>query len=296
MKKLRFVLYLSLALLVFSCSKDKDKTPEPQTPVHHFTFKNGNFWNFDNTIKIQGMPDITGTEKLTAKNVSGSSSEFDTEVSSNPLGVGGFFTGSLSQGTLKQDGSKLIFNGNLLVYKLEQDDADPIKLTIPVENVVVYDEDAAAGAELYNKADHVEQDFNIVVEGTMAIDYKLTVKQLGKGASLTAAGKSFTDVISSEITLSDVSIEFSSDLLPAPIELMQEDQTATFTSTVYFGEDFGLVKTEESVAIPFKTIHDIILEATGQDMSSEQIEASGAPDLQPIQFTLNQDLKDFQVN
>lgn len=295
MKKFNFLLVLSLTFLVISCGKDDVPNPEPTpTPeeTHYFSLASGNSWDYDNTYDSTGGSHFTGTETLKTKNASNNSSEFTSTVSAE--GVSGFFTSALANGKVTRKDNQLLYTGDLVLYKINED----LQVLLPVENVVIYDQDAAEGTTIYEKKDVTsQQDFTVVISGTLNIKYSISIKQGAKQSSLTVAEKSYEDIISSEITFSNVSLIFHLSGEDGDIdqELLTTAENKPLVSTLYFANGIGMVKAEDQVDVPFMDLEDLVEAIIGTPMDRNTLLGMGAPDLRPIKFTVTQELTDYTV-
>jgi len=229
MKKLT---YLLLSLFIISCSSSDDDgggIPAEET-FNYFPLTSGTYWTYTNEADQEITTDslyVSGTEDLNG-------------VSYTVLGaeqpVTGFMTSILSESLVRATDTKLILNGEL--------GAPPVDgfpdITIPLNDVALYDTQASTGTLLSEVTGEIEQE----VDG-IPILIGFTISSV-QGETLENGLGDFTDttVLTSKIIV-NLSITAAIEIIPGtviPIPILQAQDVVTTTN--YFADEIGLINSD----------------------------------------------------
>src|SRR5699024_3010184 len=157
-----------------------------------------------------------------------------------------------------------------------------INLDIPFSEMLILDEAAAEGDELFTAEGEFSEEIPFGDFGNFDIEvsYTLTVNQ---GEDLESY-MDFENVKTSQITLSNLSVIVHDVPVIGDLELMENTAITVLETTNYFANDVGLIKSETAVDIPFIDLLDMM-----------PVPIDGIPDLQEINFHVTQDLTDYSV-
>ena len=278
-----FLMFLALAF-VASCSSDDDDNisddnnqgDDPSEIIDFFPADSENSWTYFNemesdTEELQG----SSTEILNVEEINGNTITFNTEVDGE---IPGIFTGALANGEIEKVEGGLVYSGDMNFINFEG-----IELDFPFSDMLVFDEGAEEGAELFTVEGEFSEQIPFGDFGDFDIDvsYTLTVNQ---GENLDSY-MDFEEVKTSEITITDLSVIVHDIPVIGDLELMEDTNNTVLTTTNYFANGVGLIKSETDVDIPFIDLLDMM-----------PIPIDGIPDLQEINFSLSQDLTEFTVN
>ena len=152
-----FYLFLITSLLITSCSSDDDSnnSGEISQPGNYFPSSLNNYWNFNvvNTDNDTNESTVS-TDSLYVASETGTI--FSLGVNDNMV-ANGTMDSFLTNGNLTPTENNLIFNGTL---ELPPEISNLVDFEINLSNVVLYDTEAALGAELSSNSNTIEQDFN----------------------------------------------------------------------------------------------------------------------------------------
>ncbi|MGV3459177.1 MAG: hypothetical protein ACO1N9_01855 [Flavobacterium sp.] len=235
MKKL--VLPFAIAsLLLASCSGDDGGNPANNNidaPTADFIpLDEGNYWVYNvdgQTASGQDHLYISGTETINEK-------EYDKFLTLDaPLG---FYSNSLYNNGMRQDGDKLVVTG-----QTQFEFAEGVPLNIGVTDFVIFKEHATSGQLLGTTSGTITQ----MIEGyNMQINYVLTTTAKGDLASHTVGGETYSNVkkvetvlnltITSPMVISG--IPFNATIMPAQNVVV---------STQYYAKEIGVVHVETDI-------------------------------------------------
>lgn len=281
-----FLMFLGLTF-VASCSSDDDNISggdddnntggeDPVEVIDYFPAETGNSWTYFNEME-SGMEELEGTstEVLNIEGVEGHTVTFNTEVDGETPGL---FTGALANGEIEKIERGLVYSGDMNLF-----DFEGIELDIPFSEMLILDEEAEEGEELFTVEGEFMEEIPFGEFGNFDIEvsYTLTVNQ---GENLDVL-MDYENVKSSVITLSNLSVIIHDVPVIGDLELMDNTTATVLEATNYFANGVGLIKSETAVDIPFIDLLDMM-----------PVPIDGIPDLQEINFNISQDLTDYIVN
>lgn len=281
MKNYRFVLVaFLLAGLVIGCSDDDDEGLGDS----YFPTPSGHAWIYDNVYKSSGSDD-SGQETLKVTSVSDGQVRFESTVEDTFRR--GTLTESLANGFIKNTDGKVDYTGDWAFVTIDQH----TNVIIPITALTILDENLEEGAVIYEKENvtAVDDDFKVVVEGKVTVEYSLTVTQKSS-TTHEHRGKTLKGVIPVEMDLRVHSLRLASEELGGfDVDTFEADE-GSIVVTNYFAKGKGLIETETKTTLDFRTIGDIVEEILGDPMSDDALADVGAPNLKPIDATLTQTL------
>lgn len=277
MNNFRYVLVAFIfAGLIVGCSDDDDGLGDSYFPT-----PSGHSWVYDNVYKSSGS-EQSGQETLTVASVSDGQTGFESTVEDTYRR--GTLTESLANGFVEEIDGKMLYTGDFAFVRIDQHTS----LSLPVVDLTILDENNVGETVLY-KEDNVtavDDDFEVVLAGTVTTKYSLTVTQKAP-VSLENYGDQVIpvelrfDVHTLLLEVNDVEVD--------TFEPEAEDGRVVVTN--YFVKGKGLVESETQTTIEFRTIVDLVEEILGQPKSATELEDVGAPNLQPIHATLTQTVR-----
>lgn len=294
MKIFKYLFIIALiSTFVISCSSDDnndDAGDDFRNTVLYFPLQNGNFWNYDSTYDSIAEVILEGKEYLEVKNSTPNRFQFENKPTVEL--AEGFFTNALNNGYVKENDGKLSYTGTLNLYTLNEN----TKVNIEVEDMVFFDENASVNEVIYQVDNGVSnQDFEVVIPGNLTIKYNLKIVQSGQ-SELKVNGVNYTNVVASIMTLTNVSVIFTSEELGSiETHILEAGNNEILSTTNYFSYEKGLIKSVNEINIPFRTVSDIVEEILGIPMDPDALLAAGAPDLKPVKYRVTQDVKNFSL-
>lgn len=223
---------LSLTIVtlgLISCGED-DTPPNTNNTAEYFPLSLNSSWSYTNESEGQNSQDnmfVFGTQQ--EDGVQYTNLDTQEEI------PGGFMAGLLTQNLVRKEIGKLIVNGVLGGVPI---DGFP-SISIPLDNVVLYDSNAAIGAELNSISDSFEQ---TIMDFPFIISYTSTSIQ---GETL-ANYQTYTDVIISRIVLNleiNTQIQVGGTTLTLPILTPQD----VLIVENYYAANTGLVFSRETL-------------------------------------------------
>jgi len=229
-------LFLFTSLLITSCSSDDDNTDpgEISQPGNYFPSSLNNYWNFDVINTDNTNEPVVSTDSLYVASETGS--VFTLEVNDNMV-ANGTMDSFLINGSLTPSENNLIFSGTL---ELPEEISDFVDFEINLSNVVLYDTEAALGAELSSNSSTIEQDFNGI---PITINYELTTNALGFSESMSLNGEMYSNVITSDIKL-NLNVTATIEVFGNPTTIAILESQDVLSITNYYAQAIGLVRSE----------------------------------------------------
>lgn len=233
----KFILpFAIVSLLLASCSGDDDSgnNNENNTPTADFLpLGEGNFWvyNVDSETAAAGQDYlyISGTETIGGK-------VYDKFTTQNaPFG---FYSNSLYNNKMRQDGDKLVVTGQTQFAF-----AEGVPLDISVTDFVIFKEHASNGQTLGSANGTIDQ----TIEGyNMQINYVLTTIAKGDVATYTIGGHTYNDVkkvetrlnLAINVPMTVSGVQFNAVIMPAQNVVV---------STQYYAKEIGVVHVETDI-------------------------------------------------
>lgn len=233
----RIILPLMCAsLALFSCSgDDSTNTNSPGNNIATADFlplDEGNYWVYNVESQNTSGQDhlyIAGTETINGKVYD----KFTTQET--PLG---FFSNSLYNNKMRQDGDKLMVTGETQFAF-----AEGVPLNISVTDFVIFKENAASGEVLGTTSGTITQE----IQGyTMQINYVLTTKAAGDVATHTAGTHTYNNVKKVE-TILNLSIVSPTVIAGVPFNATIMPAQNVVVSTQYYAKEIGVVHVETDI-------------------------------------------------
>jgi hypothetical protein len=226
MKKIASLLLLSIGVFAVSCSSDDSNDNNNTNPVTDFLpLANGNYWVYD--VDNETLED--GRDSLYVAN--------DTVIGVNTykklktkLPANGFFSGALSNNSVKISGDELLVSGEAAI---------PFSADFPVSIAIfeftIFKEGAAANTMLDQVNGTMTQDYQGY---PLDFDYTMTTTAKGDLATYTVNGQEYTNVKKIETTL-QLKISTTFEGIPTPITILQQQNV--LTSMQYYAEGIGVI-------------------------------------------------------
>lgn len=226
------ILMLFVAIGLVACNSDDDATESGNNTTNYFPTTANSTWTYNNSSETADTTDqmsVNGTEQTNGNTYT----NLDT---ANP--ANGFMVSVLTENLVRRDGGKLFINGTL---------GAPVEgfptITIPLNDVVLYDANAANGATLSELTGSITE---TLMDLPLTFQYTSTSLQSESLASYTAGSQTFTDVIKSRIILNlavSTSIDIGSTTLNVPILSAQD----VLVVDNYYAANTGLIFSETTV-------------------------------------------------
>lgn len=279
MKIRHFFLPLLLIFFVAACSSDDNGTDGPDGPdgpgtpsetANYFPNQEGNVWVYDN-LRTADDGSTTAVETLKVETQTGNTSTFTTDVQGEAVGI---MTGAIANGTITTTDDEIIFSGALDFIEFEG-----ISLPINIENVVLARKGAETGTKLYEQNFAITTPFEFGDLGSFNISISLDIENKALGHNeVTTPNHYFSDAIVSELAIKNLNVTVQGTPL-GDIPLISGSGNDALVITNYFADGAGIAKSVTNIDIQFVSLPPI----------------PGLPELNPIEATLTQTLKDYTV-
>lgn len=241
MKHKALLILLTIGLFM-ACSSSDDSNP-PSEPIegnyYPSTVNNTWIYNVDNSSSTTPELDYTGTDLVTINSETGNS--FTINVNSDISPEFGLMNGILNTGTLTRSSSTLALNGELPL-PTELDFLSETTLTL--SNFLLYDLNAGINSDLSTLEGVLSE--TIDIDGStfpLTAVYSITNTRTSNVSSLNVDGETFTDVITSEITLNlNLSTTVVVNDISTNVTIIESQDVLVIKN--YFAEDIGLIKSE----------------------------------------------------
>lgn len=226
-------LFLFAILLFVSCSGDDDASGPNAEDHNYFPLTANSSWTYNNVGEQGPARDsiyVNGTE-----NVNGHSyTNLDAQV---PLSA--FMTVGLTNNLVRTTTSQLLIQGELAGAPVE---GFP-EISIPLNDVVLYDSDAQTDDELGLVADEITQTFQDI---PLVINYRVLSAQGAFFETYTVGTQVFDNVLSATLTVNlSVTAEIDLGGVTVPVPILAEQDVVAVTN--YYAADVGLVYSETLV-------------------------------------------------
>ncbi|MCF6307432.1 MAG: hypothetical protein L3J09_05700 [Flavobacteriaceae bacterium] len=241
MKKITF---LFIAILAFSCSSDDDSTENDSVDAvfNYFPLTQGTFWIYNNDAEQTTTRDslyIAGVEETNGINYTILGAEQPATA---------FMTTFLSQNKVRLTDSQFLLTGEIGAPV----DGFP-EITIPLEDLILFDKDAATDEVLSNLEGEIEQ---VINEIPVLISYELKTVE---GETFTNY-LSFTDVLSSKLIV-NMAITAQFEVAPGiviPINILASQDILKVTN--YYANEIGLIDSETIIEYQLQDLSDFGIE------------------------------------
>jgi hypothetical protein len=225
---------LACTFFMISCSKDGDSTvvEEEVTIVNYYPLKANSYWTYNN-MSDQGV----NRDSIYVAGTQGTNTNLDALPPAN-----GLMTTVLSgnSNVVRTTETQLILNGEL---------SSPIDIegfpdiTIPLNDVILYDTGAAVNTELSSISGVIVETISNI---PLNINYVTSTKQAETLSSYTVAGQSFNDVIVSKVVLNLAIIaEISIGTITLEVPLLSAQDILVVTN--YYAANVGLIYSESHI-------------------------------------------------
>ena len=218
-------LFLAVSLFAVSCSSDDDSTPDTvAVGTGYAPLTTGSYWVYSVSGSTQSGSDslyIAHDTLINAKTYK----KFKTKDA--PFG---FYSSALNNNGVRKDGDKLLVTGSTTVSLSEA-----VPFSIGVTDLVIFKESAQNDEQLGNVAGTITQNYNGL---PIIIDYTLITTAKPDVASLTVNNQSYTNV---KTVQTEIFVKLSTTLGGVTVPVVNNQKIVT--STQYFAEDIGVVKT-----------------------------------------------------
>ncbi|WP_411767644.1 hypothetical protein [Winogradskyella sp. A3E31] len=241
MKHKALLFLLTLGLITACSSSDDSNTPSEPIEGNYYPSSANNTWiyNVDNSSTSNPELDYTGTDLVTINSETGSS--FTINVNSDTSPEFGLMNAILNTGTLTRSASTLALNGELPL-PAELDFLSETSLTLT--NFLLYDLNAGINSGLSTLEGVLNE--TIDIDGSsfpLTAVYSITNTRTSNVSSINVDGETFTDVITSEITLNlDLSTTVVVNDVSTNVTIIESQDVLVIKN--YFAEDIGLIKSE----------------------------------------------------
>jgi len=237
-------LLIALGLFIVSCSNDDDSNNNDNTSTSYFPSNEGNYWVYDVNSDI-----MDGRDSLYIANDTLINSDTYQKLETKNLPFG-FFSNSLRNNAVKDSGGKIFVTG-AVGFNISED----IPLSLPINNFVVFDQNAANNQELGTISGTMEQE----IEGyTLEFSYSLTSKAKADIPTFTSGTETYTNIKPVEITV-NLSINVKTEFAGLPITFPLMTSQNVVVSTQYYAPEIGVVKTITDLSYELTQIPNIEL-------------------------------------
>ena len=233
--------FLTLGLI--SCGAD-DTSPNTNNTQEYFPLNLNSSWSYTNESEGQNSQDtmfVVGTQEENGVQYT----NLDTQ---DPI-PNGFTVSLLTQNLVRKDTGKLIVNGVIGGVPVE---GFP-DLSIPLNNAVLFDPNAANGTQLHVISGVFEE---TVMDFPIIIEYTSITTQLQSLDSFETDVQTYTDVIQSNIVLNleiSTEVQVGGTTLSLPILSSQD----VLVVENYYTANTGLVFSRETVDYAFEDLSGI---------------------------------------
>jgi len=237
-------LLIALGLFIVSCSSDDDSNNNDNTSTSYFPSNEGNYWVYDVNSDI-----MDGRDSLYIANDTLINSNTYQKLRTKNLPFG-FFSNSLRNNAVKESEGKIFVTG-AVGFNISED----IPLSLPINNFVVFDQNAADNQQLGAINGIIQQE----IEGyTLEFSYSLTSKAKTSIATFTSGTETYTNVKPVEITV-NLSINIKTEFAGLPITFPLMTSQNVVVSTQYYAPEIGVVKTITDLSYELTQIPNIEL-------------------------------------
>ncbi|MDG1715474.1 hypothetical protein [Lacinutrix sp.] len=273
MKNLKHIILPLIAMLfIVSCSEDNNDSNTNNNNNNGGNIIEGNY--FPSTVNNYWKYDVTSTDNTTNQNIVSLDSLYvvaETVTTAmldvnDGLAANGPIIGLLASGTLTKSDTTLAVDGAL---ELPAEITDLIDFDIALNNFILYNIEANNNTQLASNSNSITQDFNGF---PLTIAYQLKSTALGHSENLNLNGTSFSNVVSSKMTLNlSVSTTITVAGISFPLSILNAQDI--LVSTNYYVEDIGLVQADSNTNYQISATAITALEAAGVNLP---IPASGS--------------------
>ena len=251
MKLPKYLFLFLVSFAIISCS-DEDNDDAEETISNHFPLTVGNSWTYNNETTYQDGASTKSQETLTVESTSEEQGVTYYNLESDAsINEEGFFTGILTTGSLIMADNQLLYNGELSV-DVSNFGLDLENLTIPLENIIVFDAEANSGDLLTEADDVITRNISLPQVGTVpfSVEYNLRTVQNNFLSSTTVNEEEFQDIITAGII---VNLEISVGQAPLTFTILESQDAIQMTN--YYANNIGLIKSETFINYDFEELN-----------------------------------------
>ncbi|WP_127844699.1 hypothetical protein [Psychroflexus aestuariivivens] len=257
---LKSLLLLLIVNSLISCADDDSNEIDN---TNYFPLVIGNSWDYQNSITVNGNTQ-NGGETLMISGSTGTEPERFSFQQSN-IELPGTTTSVISAGEIyKENGQNIVLDSNL------EFNTDMIDLSLPIENVTVYNANTNEGDQFFTETGEIEQNVNGF---PVTINYEIASINGGFVPSMNIEGETYNNIYISEL---EVNMSISVFLVFSEFTILADQNVTTVTN--YFAKDIGLIKSMVSTELIFEDIPDQV-----------------GFELEDISSTSTQNIIDYQV-
>ncbi|MEJ6792669.1 MAG: hypothetical protein QNK89_08085 [Lacinutrix sp.] len=263
MNNLKHIILPVIAMLfIVSCSSNDDSNEGDTNNNNENTTIEGDY--FPSSVNNYWKYDVTTTDNTTNETIVSQDSLYVVSESATSvmldvndgLSANGPIIGLLSSGTLTKSNTTLAVDG---VLELPAEITDLIDFDIALNNFVLYNIEANNNSQLASNSNSITQDFNGF---PLTINYQLTSTALGYNENLSLNGTSYSNVISSKLSLNlSVSTTITVAGISFPLSIL--DSQDILVSTNYYVDTIGLVQADSGTNYQISATAITALETAG---------------------------------
>lgn len=240
MKKIVYAVVAVVAFLNVSCSSDdNNNSNSTEMTTDYLPLSNNNYWVYNtNTNGADGALDSSGRDSIYVANDTVIGSFTYKKIKSRDTATG-FFSGSLSGNAVRLSGSKLLVTGSTSIAISEA-----VPFSIAINDFAFFDANATTGQQIGTTSGTMQQ----TIQGiALTLTYTLTTTAGTDYASYTVNGTSYSNV---KTVVTKLKLKIVPTALP--VELLPEQDV--ITSTQYFAEGIGAVKTSTDISYTLSSL------------------------------------------
>lgn len=252
MKLPKYLFYFLLSIAIISCSEDDSNNDSQESIPNHFPLTLGNSWTYNNEALYQDGNVFNSQETITVESTTEEQGvtyySLDSDASINEQG---FFTEILTNGSLIVADNQLIYNGEISI-DVSNFGLDLDNLSVPLNNIIVFDAEANSGDLLTEANDVITQNVNLPQVGLVpfTVEYNLSTIQNNFLNSYTLNEEEFQDIITADI---NVNLEIMVGEPPLAFTILESHDAIQITN--YYANNIGLIKSETSINYNFEEVN-----------------------------------------
>lgn len=250
--KYLLVSFFMVSFMVSCSSDDEDFGPAipESTAINYLPLTQENQWIYHNRVNIPNQQYTNESEEtITAADTSTVSETASYKFTSNATSKNqGVMTLMLTNGYVNKVEGKIIFNGHLdlSIPVLEQ------RISIPVTNLVLLNQNANAGTPLSTVHDAYTQDFTFSGKTVpVTINYILETSEGSVYEAYDNGLQNYQNVIASKLKLT---LSASASIMNFDLDLLLNQPVLETTN--YFAKDIGLILSQSDIHMEFEDLSE----------------------------------------
>jgi len=264
MVKLKYLSFLIISVIILSCSSDDDSVvnDDEQNNGNYLPLVIDNSWNYKNTISNFNGNNDTNNETVSVISEEMVNDTLFFQASSDNPSVNLTSTGILVGGELFKEDNQLFVKGQFDNFGSDI----PGGFAVPIEANIfpVYSKTAGSNAELFSESGSYTQTQSGV---DLDLNYTLSSKNAGSMNSMEVNGTTYEDVIISTLTLNlEITTTVTQGGIPINVIILSEQDV--YSTTHYFANEVGMIKSESVTSFDFEDIPNLNL----QDINSTTVQ------------------------